>query len=99
RPPCPTLFPYTTLFRSARPRIFRRQCQRVAIWIEKEIMHVPIRTISVFGPRVLEKYWLFYCAIMKFCLILTLGVFALDAASFERSEEHTSELQSRRDLV
>src|SRR5690349_22344923 len=54
RPPRPTLFPYTTLFRSAQPGA-----------------GVPSETVEIVGIE--ERHG--------------------------RSEEHTSELQSRRDLV
>src|SRR5438874_3857662 len=63
RPPRSTLFPYTTLFRSAQPRAggdvgHGRQLQRLAIQTEER-----------------------------------------KSLANNRSEEHTSELQSRRDLV
>src|SRR5438874_6259694 len=61
RPPRSTLFPYTTLFRSAMPPPNSTQPYRSA----------PTRTPAAAGVRV--------------------GAL--------RSEEHTSELQSRRDLV
>src|SRR5690349_24188876 len=59
-PPCSTLFPYTTLFRSAREAIPRFRVQ-VARSLSSDI--------------------------------------ARQSPSSDRSEEHTSELQSRRDLV
>src|SRR5438874_2878467 len=59
-PPRPTLFPYTTLFRSLNSGHQLDQRQRIA----------PSRGVGAESP-----------------------------ASGERSEEHTSELQSRRDLV
>src|SRR5699024_11282111 len=64
RPPRPTLFPYTTLFRSADVRIgLRLKCQRneIAIRISHNLDRLAIEIV--------------------------------------RSEEHTSELQSRFDLV
>src|SRR2546422_3337599 len=60
RPPRSTLFPYTTLFRSVRPR-----CAEVGRGVRVELLS---------GPRV---------ALQETC----------------RSEEHTSELQSRLHLV
>src|SRR5439155_15402521 len=58
RPPRPTLFPYTTLFRSASPlRGASRQCE-----VDRMVVRVPRRGVI-------------------------------------RSEEHTSELQSRGHLV
>src|SRR2546429_2740614 len=68
RPPRSTLFPYTTLFRSAVPLLMALQ------WDNQDAM--------VWGITVVE------CA----------AVVLLVAAS-QRSEEHTSELQSRLHLV
>src|SRR5690349_23994847 len=72
RPPRSTLFPYTTLFRSNRPR--RLPSKRVSH------RSAPVRRWashrqSPVRPRVSHR------------------------SSSVRSEEHTSELQSRRDLV
>src|SRR5690349_22931940 len=68
RPPRSTLFPYTTLFRSARPG------SRSASWSRKRPR---ARNQPTFGnKRSLPAAW-----------------------PQRRSEEHTSELQSRRDLV
>src|SRR5690349_24235439 len=65
RPPRPTLFPYTTLFRSVSPPLFRKSLNRF--------------------------------------LRAGFDIFAPLPSAFSRcgmrSEEHTSELQSRRDLV
>src|SRR2546428_2140784 len=73
RPPRSTLFPYTTLFRSAL--LYRRITSiatiTVALWIGT------IVTVSV---------------------VIVTGVRHFDPAD-GRSEEHTSELQSRSDLV
>src|SRR3712207_7071690 len=72
RPPRSTLFPYTTLFRSARP--------------ENEL------TFIVGGDMAASlSQWREPRAILELC---RLGV-----AARERSEEHTSELQSRQYLV
>src|SRR3989442_11844256 len=65
RPPRSTLFPYTTLFRSLSPRIFR--------------------------PFPAGRGFL--------GLLAALGVLWRGAFYGERSEEHTSELQSRPHLV
>src|SRR5690349_23689785 len=69
RPPTSTLFPYTTLFRSARPR-------RLAVPGARLPGVQYLRTVD--DSRQLRA--------------------ALTPGS-RRSEEHTSELQSRRDLV
>src|SRR5699024_11709103 len=63
RPPRSTLFPYTTLFRSLRPRLAVAQ-----------------------GPA-------------GTCADVEVGVCVDDRVRQRRSEEHTSELQSRFDLV
>src|SRR3989442_8848660 len=71
RPPRSTLFPYTTLFRSAR----------AAAWAQKN------------APRRFRSRWSAYCA----GVARRNGVRATPAQY--RSEEHTSELQSRPHLV
>src|SRR3712207_8649807 len=82
RPPRSTLFPYTTLFRSIRPRVaFPQTRTRLAV--------LDARRLTV--RRRLDLR----------------GDFSFDAISpggrwiylIERSEEHTSELQSRQYLV
>src|SRR5437868_9684996 len=83
QPPCSTLFPYTTLFRSAKAvaaaliRMGTREGDRVGLM----------------GPRSEEL-------ITGALGILTAGAayVPLDG-DHSRSEEHTSELQSRFDLV
>src|SRR5690349_22665466 len=69
RPPRSTLFPYTTLFRSVRPRAAREPSRTPALISELELHHVRGTHRQVRGNK------------------------------SKRSEEHTSELQSRRDLV
>src|SRR3712207_8587076 len=72
RPPRSTLFPYTTLFRSAE--------QRAQVAVDDEHLHRP-RPGAGPGHRTLEQQ-------------------ALQRRHHEeRSEEHTSELQSRQYLV
>src|SRR3712207_8758884 len=83
RPPRSTLFPYTTLFRSALGNMINTQ------WIPfYEKPH------TVFEGTALE---------MHFAGISPTNFFAADAgialAAAVRSEEHTSELQSRQYLV
>src|SRR3712207_8991333 len=64
RPPRSTLFPYTTLFRSGRVRLFE--------------------------PRALRE---------RLAAVEHRDVVEPEEAALERSEEHTSELQSRQYLV
>src|SRR5690606_41309764 len=80
RPPTPTLFPYTTLFRSG---YYRSSCSyRVRIVLNLkgiEVEHVPVHLVRGGGEQ-----------------------FAPDFVAknpMARSEEHTSELQSRENLV
>src|SRR5690349_23413125 len=74
RPPRSTLFPYTTLFRSAKDFddaiSVRRESDGIRAWVH-------IADVSWFVP----------------------AGSPLDRGAADRSEEHTSELQSRRDLV
>src|SRR3712207_7143968 len=84
RPPRSTLFPYTTLFRSAhyvmsRRSDFHRRCRDVQIGeLFELVIHARKLFLDVIG-RVRQ--------------------FFLDPGDVERSEEHTSELQSRQYLV
>src|SRR2546429_4514231 len=90
RPPRSTLFPYTTLFRSARLREDVRRCQlRRGAWypvlslapdeavleVRRKTVIVPLAYLEVVRTR--PKSW----------------------TASSRSEEHTSELQSRLHLV
>src|SRR5438874_10302748 len=84
-PPSSTLFPYTTLFRS------RKDIAVLSVNAPKNLLK-PVRTLEHFDLDVGQKT----IAIGNpFGLdhTLTTGVEGI------RSEEHTSELQSRRDLV
>src|SRR5690349_24066089 len=73
-PPRSTLFPYTTLFRSAgeRRRVFRAEHPR----------------------RPFEGVYVVFVGV-----VVSTGGIQVAAIVGRRSEEHTSELQSRRDLV
>src|SRR5438105_10069802 len=75
RPPRSTLFPYTTLFRSALSQIE--------------------------GRRNMNKQQLTYriTSAYRVTVLLTLAEIAAPNVRRTRSEEHTSELQSRVDLV
>src|SRR5204862_7439896 len=90
RPPRSTLFPYTTLFRSmgAAPRFdsYGRLCGAELVALE-----------NLGRPRVDVLTTL--SGIFRDLLPLQTRMLAEAAFLAARSEEHTSELQSRRDLV
>src|SRR5690349_23382035 len=75
RPPRSTLFPYTTLFRSAVPRGEVLVGQGIA-----QILAYTAVLLALAYPLGAYMAWVY-------------------SDRFRRSEEHTSELQSRRDLV
>src|SRR5438874_9248810 len=81
RPPRSTLFPYTTLFRSAWSGRCREDCSSGQD-------HRRQRSPFEVGP-----------GLPKLCGCTHGRRRAACASSGPRSEEHTSELQSRRDLV
>src|SRR3712207_8867338 len=84
RPPRSTLFPYTTLFRSkSRPPSFR--CSFCE-------MSRPQSRLRAVATRLSIRYGL-----LAIACILALGTVGFHL--IERSEEHTSELQSRQYLV
>src|SRR3712207_7215619 len=83
RPPRSTLFPYTTLFRSAE-----LAHHFVAAAPGGEVARA-VRTATLAGRRSLELLAWEDAA----------GLFERGLAALERSEEHTSELQSRQYLV
>src|SRR3712207_8715403 len=89
RPPRSTLFPYTTLFRSPAPS---RRPRAIA---EGE-SQIPPRSLR--GAQVLQEP-----PVLGTVLLRWLGSHAADAGrragALKRSEEHTSELQSRQYLV
>src|SRR5690349_23955544 len=88
RPPTPTLFPYTTLFRSNKefsislaPETLRRT---EVVDVKGDIFHGD-------NPAVPSQLTLTPQELKESATVLANDPF--------RSEEHTSELQSRRDLV
>src|SRR3712207_6992620 len=81
RPPRSTLFPYTTLFRSAASMNRRLSASLIASPLRRTVSSCPISAVS--GVR-------------RSCD--TLATISRRDASV-RSEEHTSELQSRQYLV
>src|SRR3712207_9393797 len=96
RPPRSTLFPYTTLFRSRADQLVRPLAQRgfaetgVVLTVETLLPEVTVTADGV--------YWHPVAADHPDQLVST-ELFPLAAAIDERSEEHTSELQSRQYLV
>src|SRR5438874_6910588 len=80
RPPCSTLFPYTTLFRSSlRARALRTTCPRYGpLYLARPDQLCHQSTVKASFRSMRSK---------------------LVGPRQVRSEEHTSELQSRRDLV
>src|SRR5690349_22520422 len=87
RPPRSTLFPYTTLFRSQAPAVPRTL---TGVETGASPTQPPTRepSPSVVAPPPASD-----------CRSLTHFASVMPPHAPERSEEHTSELQSRRDLV
>src|SRR5258707_11694581 len=80
RPPRSTLFPYTTLFRSAMWSAEQRQ----RLWLENEALRCEgLAQFCVYYRSSEDIYW----------------ATGMATTSSGRSEEHTSELQSRQYLV
>src|SRR5690349_23172950 len=84
RPPRSTLFPYTTLFRSFRTKFPGRQEMIAYCQVKK----IPVKA-SATKPYSSDEN----------CLHISYEAGRLEDLAVNRSEEHTSELQSRRDLV
>src|SRR5204863_9535174 len=99
RPPRPTLFPYTTLFRSAKGHNFFQIAGR-AVSPDNRLLAYTLDTV---GRRqfVLQVKNLATGETLADSIPDVEGgvVWADDNRTIFRSEEHTSELQSRRDLV
>src|SRR3712207_7530069 len=92
RPPRSTLFPYTTLFRSnkCRYRSFGN--------MEREIFHLKTFLLIMETNFVKGKIEM-GCCFLLFWIGDNRGIQQMGNASVTRSEEHTSELQSRQYLV
>src|SRR3712207_8678347 len=91
RPPRSTLFPYTTLFRSARLAARAAYVMRIE-WLLRpdEIAPLLLR-----APDMVERD----LAQARQCVLARLDERPRASLHDERSEEHTSELQSRQYLV
>src|SRR3712207_7711185 len=84
RPPRSTLFPYTTLFRSWLVRKVSSSFRRYSARIQASMGDVTrVTKEALDGQRVIKVF----------------NAQDQEARDFERSEEHTSELQSRQYLV
>src|SRR5207249_5579214 len=93
-PPTPPPFPYTPLFRSTRRSLIHHR-DFLKLWsaatislFGSQVSTIAIPTIAILtlGATTFEASLLFFFEMLPFIL-------------FTRSEEHTSELQSRFDLV
>src|SRR5699024_12384478 len=94
RPPTPTLFPYTTLFRSEQGAVIVDRLQQVQEYLRRTAAEEDETGCSLLDALVLV------------CEQSETGTGTEDSTSRAetgrtrgRSEEHTSELQSRFDLV
>src|SRR3712207_8733306 len=95
RPPRSTLFPYTTLFRSLpfrRNRLSTAVCLVNDLCVSDSYSKRNIRLLAFLKQVQVQRF---------FDLLLTLNhpVFTLISGNGSRSEEHTSELQSRQYVV
>src|SRR3712207_8044844 len=89
RPPRSTLFPYTTLFRSIGADLMEGARHAVADMVEL--------LAARYGLNPVDAYMLVStCADLRISEIVDMPNWVV---SFYRSEEHTSELQSRQYLV
>src|SRR5690606_41735944 len=98
-PPSFTLFPYTTLFRSMPEELLVRSAFLVYM------LPLLAMFISALGVNALNasEPWIIFAAVLGFLAgALWVRYYSdryIDAAAIQRSEEHTSELQSRENLV
>src|SRR3712207_7181283 len=88
RPPRSTLFPYTTLFRSA-PALLRLEVLERAHVVE------PVGELDEDDAHVVDHRQKHLADVLGLLLLARLVAYLRDL----RSEEHTSELQSRQYLV
>src|SRR3712207_7681754 len=94
RPPRSTLFPYTTLFRSSIYNVKFYQGYILAIIVGLCALLFMI-TLTLLLSNILKKAFI----TMGTVTVLLLGPILLTTDKLTRSEEHTSELQSRQYLV
>src|SRR3712207_8599359 len=91
RPPRSTLFPYTTLFRSWLDSIFSNK-PVVAILPIPQVFDLFATLLSHFHPDDQARVW-------PYIRYVPMAGYQVVPHSPVRSEEHTSELQSRQYLV
>src|SRR3712207_9255717 len=96
RPPRSTLFPYTTLFRSTA---FEHSSYMVIVLLLLICLSswLLVSEIPIFALKF--KHWGWGGNEIKYSFIVTSVVILYLCGLFKRSEEHTSELQSRQYLV
>src|SRR5690606_40334847 len=93
RPPVTTLFPYTTLFRSACDALLHESCDAPVGAHRMRDPGWPLASTT--ANRGVGKP-----SACHTCLVRTLSIASAEPSTPEpRSEEHTSELQSRENLV
>src|SRR5207249_12330020 len=97
-PPCPTPFPYTTLFRSVTSAAIAMVTKTIQIRSGSVVapLHTPIRIAEEWS--VVDNLSNGRVAI-SFASGWMPEDFVIEPDNYARSEEHTSELQSRFDLV
>src|SRR5947209_9521738 len=91
-PPRSTLFPYTTLFRSwlfISPGLYRNE--------KKYLVPFMVSTVGLFMAGGFFGYKMVFPAALSF--LIDFGKQFQPMITINRSEEHTSELQSRQYLV
>src|SRR5690606_41968323 len=95
-PPCPALFPYTPLFRSSLPRagiVHRLDKDTSGLMVVALTLRAHMDLVAQLQERSVSRR---YDAVVQG--VLTAGG-TVHAPIGRRSEEHTSELQSRENLV
>src|SRR5206468_8236185 len=96
-PPTSTLFPYTTLFRSPP-----RACRSISSTATSTLRDRPLLSIWACASCTTGNHWphvLIHALSFSSIRFAPVDLHASIAACKSRSEEHTSELQSRSDLV
>src|SRR3712207_7546551 len=95
RPPRSTLFPYTTLFRSKEYDLVVLDCPPSVSLVSENVVHASDVLLVPLIPAMLSVRT--YDQLIDF--VATMPGRKPQVLGFLRSEEHTSELQSRQYLV